>query len=68
MAGKFKVGQVVQLRSGGPEMTVSDISDVMGNKEKVRCQWFGGRKLEGGTFPEESLVEVPADEEEEAAE
>ncbi len=31
----MKVGDVVQLKSGGPLMTVSDIED-----EDVYCNWF----------------------------
>ena len=57
MAKKFKVGQVVQLRSGGPDMTVSDL-EVYAHPDHIECQWFGGRKLEEGKFPVESLVEV----------
>ncbi len=33
----FKVGDVVQLKSGGPEMTVIDKSQEGGN---VKCMWF----------------------------
>ena len=44
MAKRFKVGDLVQLKSGG-----------RGTKEgDVWCHWFGGRKLERGQFPEES--------------
>lgn len=60
MAKKFSVGQVVQLRSGGPEMTVSDRD--FGDEDHVWCQWFGGRKLEQGRFPVASLI-VPDPEE-----
>lgn len=57
MTKKPKVGQVVQLRSGGPAMTVSDL-EVYAHPDHVECQWFGGRKLETGRFPIASLVEV----------
>lgn len=33
----FQVGDVVQLKSGGPEMTVIDQSQ---NGSKVECMWF----------------------------
>lgn len=59
MAKSFKVGEVVQLRSGGPEMTVSDTS-VYSEPDHVRCQWFGGRKLETGKFPTASLIPAEA--------
>lgn len=42
----------VQLKSGGPVMTVQDDTLSAG----YRCQWFAGKKLESGFFPEESLV------------
>ena len=53
----FKVREVVQLKSGGPKMTVSTVLErTLGSDiEKVRGQWFGGRKLEDGVFPVVSL-------------
>lgn len=41
---ELKVGDVVQLKSGGPKMTVSQypfktISGVE-NKDQVECRWF----------------------------
>ncbi|EKN3948530.1 YodC family protein [Yersinia enterocolitica] len=57
---KYKVGDKVKLRSGGPVMTVHQISVVhpaiyRGNH---RCQWFAGKKLEEGYFPDDSLEEI----------
>ncbi len=57
----FKVGDVVVLKSGGPEMTVSQ-EPTLTDEDHVRCQWFGGRKLETGRFPIASLVPAPKDE------
>jgi len=60
----FKVGDIVQLVSGGPKMTVSEVSaqnvgfSFLG---KVSCQWFAGNKLEHGFFPADSLVKVDAE-------
>lgn len=48
----FRPGQLVQLKSGGPTMTVRSQS-VDGT---VNCQWFGGKKLEQGFFSAETLV------------
>ncbi len=58
MAKGFQVGDIVQLNSGGPDMTVQEPGYSAGH---VWCQWFGGRKLERGQFPIESLVAVPAE-------
>lgn len=33
---EVKIGDVVQLKSGGPTMTIEDIED----SGKVRCKWF----------------------------
>ncbi len=52
----FKADDIVTLKSGGPEMTVQGESPVL--DFGVRCQWFGGKKLEHGDFSEESLVLV----------
>jgi uncharacterized protein YodC (DUF2158 family) len=53
----FKVGDIVQLKSGGPDMTVGELDTAMGTqREIVRCKWFGGRKLESGSFAPESLI------------
>lgn len=48
----FRAGELVQLKSGGPTMTVRSRS-VDGT---VNCQWFGGKKLEHGYFNVETLV------------
>ncbi|MGC2970456.1 YodC family protein [Paraburkholderia aspalathi] len=56
MAFKFKIGDIVQLKSGGPEMTVQSIPS--STSSSYRCQWFAGKKLESGPFPEESLKPV----------
>ena len=63
---KFKIGDQVQLKSGGPVMTVAGVVEghpgVMNHAEgHVRCQWFSGKKLENGTFPAESLREPAED-------
>ena len=60
MNKKFKIGQIVQLKSGGPEMTVSDLK-VYAQPDHVECKWFGGRKLEKGHFHVDSLLEPSAD-------
>jgi len=54
MAKGFEPGSIVQLKSGGPDMTIQEPS----TDDHVWCQWFGGRKLERGRFPIASLVTV----------
>jgi len=47
-----KVGSVVQLKSGGPYMTVLEISD-----DKLKCIWFTNNENEReGIFPRDVLV------------
>ncbi|EOW9291631.1 DUF2158 domain-containing protein [Vibrio cholerae] len=46
----YKVGDIVKLKSGGPDMTVQSKSPI-----GFWCQWFAGKKLERGQFPVDSL-------------
>ncbi len=50
----FKIGDIVQLKSGGPEMTVKSLPSTSNGTQYV-CQWFAGKKLEQGSFPSDSL-------------
>lgn len=56
----FAVGDVVELKSGGPKMTVRQI----GNNGLVYCVWFnvqGGVSTHGDFhFPPEALKKVEA--------
>jgi uncharacterized protein YodC (DUF2158 family) len=53
----FEIGQVVQLRSGGPKMTVhSLVSD-----GDVVCQWFEGNEVHEENFPKDVLKKVVED-------
>jgi uncharacterized protein YodC (DUF2158 family) len=51
----FKTGDIVRLKSGGPDMTVSQRAI---NPDTIHCQWFSGKKLEAGIFKLESLTAV----------
>lgn len=57
MAPKFKPGDIVQLKSGGPAMTISEVTtDYSGNPNgKYRCEWFKGASNERSVFEEETL-------------
>ncbi|WP_074939181.1 YodC family protein [Ectopseudomonas composti] len=56
MAGNnvFKIGDIVRLKSGGPDMTIQVIPKP-GYSSQYKCQWFAGKKLEDGIFPPDSL-------------
>jgi uncharacterized protein YodC (DUF2158 family) len=57
MAQKFKPGDIVALKSGGPPMTVTEelSSHLTGRPTNYQCQWFAGKKLEAGIFPADAL-------------
>lgn len=57
MAQKYKVGDVVRLRSGGPTMTVANFGEYDYEETgKYLCRWFGEKhKLEEQTFKEEEI-------------
>ena len=63
MEAKFKLGDLVKLKSGGPVMTVVEIIEGYLTEVDARyyCVWFSGKKQEGGKFVEPSLL--PATEE-----
>jgi uncharacterized protein YodC (DUF2158 family) len=50
MDTQLKVGDVVRLKSGGPDMTISRFESD-GSTRTAYCGWFVGKKLEGRTFP-----------------
>ncbi|MBB4639476.1 uncharacterized protein YodC (DUF2158 family) [Longimicrobium terrae] len=56
---KFQIGDIVQLKSGGPKMTVKQVFP----DGVVSCHWFSGTKLSSGIFSAETLVvaEGPGD-------
>jgi uncharacterized protein YodC (DUF2158 family) len=54
---RFKTGDIVILKSGGPPMTVLGYSSIAG---MVYCQWLSGERSEQGQFPEDSLEPAPA--------
>lgn len=51
---KFKPGDVVQLNSGGPEMTVKCYDPPDGTD--VTCTWFDRNSLQEKSFSEEILT------------
>ncbi|MFV5376485.1 YodC family protein [Acinetobacter calcoaceticus] len=68
---KYNIGDKVKLTVGGPNMAVAEIIYAGFGSGKFfdgnyRCQWFAGKKLDKGVFPEENLelitdtVETPS--------
>jgi len=47
---QLKAGDVVQLKSGGPRMTIRWIED-----DKAYCDWFDKNKQEGSKFSIDQL-------------
>lgn len=60
---KFKLGDKVKLNVGGPDMAIKKIFGSQDFNGEYRCQWFGGKKLEFGDFPEESLLPIEEEQE-----
>ena len=58
--GRFKVGDIVQLKSGGPRMTVGE-KPLGVQAQGVFCQWFSGKKLSSGFFTAASLIRPQSD-------
>ena len=50
----LKAGDVVQLKSGGPKMTLKHIDEY----GSAYCQWFAGAEIKGSSFDLPSLVLV----------
>jgi uncharacterized protein YodC (DUF2158 family) len=56
MAEDFKIGDVVQLKSGGPKMTVTSVgTDHYSQEPVVSCVWFAENKESRGKFPPDAL-------------
>jgi uncharacterized protein YodC (DUF2158 family) len=52
----FNIGDVLKLKSGGPDMTIADGSDTTG----FMCTWFEGTKVQRAVFPASTLELEPA--------
>ena len=59
MADQFKLGDVVQLKSGGPKMRVINVDQTaFGGGLKVFCVWFIGDEKREDAFEPEALKVV----------
>ena len=53
---QFKAGDVVCLRSGGPDMTIEFVeSGLDAEYPRVSCVWFDGKTLNRTTLPLSAL-------------
>jgi uncharacterized protein YodC (DUF2158 family) len=55
---EFKKGDVVQLKSGSPQMTIDSVEEYgSGNTSNIRaiCLWFDGGERKEGSFSLETL-------------
>ena len=53
----FKVGDVVELKSGSPRMSVTEIAAA----QRLRCSWFVGGNHKSALFPFQTLKVPDAD-------
>ncbi len=55
----LKIGDVVQLKSIGPKMTVNNIRHYVsaedGPKTTITCMWFADNNLRDGSFAQDAL-------------
>ncbi len=68
MVNKFKIGDVVKLKSGSPNMTIkrymqNTAEQIIKRAEPsdstmVECEWFEENKLKKGRFEQDLLVIV----------
>lgn len=54
MDEQFTDGDVVELKSGGPRMTIAGVVQQEGQKT-LKCDWFDGAIVRSGQFPEISF-------------
>ena len=57
MAQAFEAGDIVQLKSGGPRMTLTSVDD----RGYVRTAWFAGAAKEHGYFHLDALIGAPTE-------
>ena len=53
---EFEIGDTVQLKSGGPIMTIADIRDYSGSRDGAFCEWFDGKEKKSAMFALRTLT------------
>lgn len=56
----FSEGDVVQLKSGGPQMTIKGIGKygIVPKEDNALCEWFDGKKRNEHVFELHSIEKV----------
>lgn len=54
---EFQKGDIVKLKSGGPEMTIENIG-TYNSVEKANCAWFDGKTKESSLFALEAIEKL----------
>lgn len=60
MTQELVAGDVVRLKSGGPDMTVEEVANFEwgGDRMKAKCKWFEGKQLKEEVFELTSLEKI----------
>jgi len=56
---KFKEGDVVRLKSGGPAMTIRSVRNSSIGLNIIHTNWFVDFDLREGTFVDKTLEKIP---------
>lgn len=56
MAKQYKIGDLVRLKSGGPVMTVIQVSEKSDERPVVLCNWFTEPVKKQASFPPETVI------------
>ena len=54
----MKIGEIVSLTSGGPQMSIETILPARLGRQAVRCFWFDRGTLAKGVFDVKALEKV----------
>ena len=59
---KYSIGDIVQLKSGGPKMTIAKFKKFPYSDDNFsgiyKCSWFVENDVKEGDFPEDALIKI----------
>jgi uncharacterized protein YodC (DUF2158 family) len=55
---EIKIGDVVILKSGGPEMTVTAVGQLAGSPDQAKCIWFANGEAKESIFSQGALKKI----------